>query len=382
MANTPLALSNEDRLAALQQKGGLPDASSSPNGAASQEGALGAPPQGGVSSDATAFGPRSGADALGNKPREEGKTGMRYLDMWKTAGPEDKKAQLDALEEQLGGAGTGVKAKANEFIGQAMKSGNEAVLKLAMEYGWAPRDGQVGPTKEPQAALADMEERKSDPKRLKKEQRAEIVDAKRKRGEWTREDMGGFLTELGFRILASNRDDVGGALGESVQGMKKERQEKKRYDESQSIAKAERERKRKREDRADTLKEEKARREVTKEEREKLEKIVQKDGTVEYVDIKKGKVVGEDGEELRVATDSDLSKAQQQTNERAIASARAAAGREFNKLASDRTDPEVKAIQKIKDPDKRKAAKQKWIEDKVESQGRPGYERPGSIEDW
>ena len=95
---------NDDQvLSGLQAAAGDGDPNApSPDGAASQ-GALGAP-----------------ASAGGDSQPTELASGQTYFDMWSEASEEDQHANLDEMETQLGAQGTGVIAKVNEIIAQAM----------------------------------------------------------------------------------------------------------------------------------------------------------------------------------------------------------------------------------------------------------------------
>lgn len=138
---------------------------------------------------------------------------------------------------------------------------------------------------------------------FEKQQQADLATKR-----FNRAKMGGFIMELGINILASNREDVGGAIGEAFNATSSARTERRRISAAENLATQERERRTRREDASDILKQEKADRDITKAERDKLDRIQDDDGYYEYVDVKKGKVYGEDGTLLRGTTKADKNK--------------------------------------------------------------------------
>lgn len=183
-----------------------------------------------------------------------------------------------------------------------------AEMALGQAMGNIPSDENAGQPafKTKEAALSDN----------KAKTKGFVEDADKKKRE-QRAAMAAFLTETGLRILASQRSDAGEAFGEAVLGTMDSNAKKKRQEANDKMQAAELERQHGREDTKDTMAKQKRAEEAAGAERDKLEKIVKPDGTIEYVDITKGKVFGEDGTELREATPADLSAAQIATNIRA-----------------------------------------------------------------
>lgn len=259
-----------EKLAKLTAMGGQAESapSGSPDPAASQ-GALEDPAAAGTPSSGGALGGESGAEA-----------GESYYDFHKDASEADKTHATNEMDRNLGMQGSGVIAKASEFVEEAMRSGNQEALALAERYGWKPKGS---------------------------------LDKKGAETEgWDRNAMGGFLTEMGLRMIASDKEGIQGvaqgALDTQAAGVAR-----KDKAEAKALADADAERARRREDVSDTQQARKMELAEEKAARDKLEKITDKDGKVTYVDIEKGTVTDENGEPIREATAADLSAAQQRT---------------------------------------------------------------------
>ena len=199
----------------------------------------------------------------------------------------------------------------------AQKDGK--TLNLLLKWGWKPPEERPafdpasmgGEAMGPPEAQGSPEamgppEEMGPPEGLSDQQAAAEKKA------FSRRKMGGFLMELGLNILASNRDDAGGAVGEAFGKTRSARTERKRVRAAESMAESERTRKTRREDEADLYKrneeERKQRKEIRdqiKSETDNLVEMVQADGTSEYVNKKEGKVYLESGEESRKATKYD-----------------------------------------------------------------------------
>ncbi len=151
----------------------------SPNGAASQ-GALGTPSSDGVSSGKELLFGGGTPEAVDN-----------YYGMWSKGTKADQRYVADSMDKQLAPMGTSVMVKAGEMIKESMQSGDEEAMAVASDFGWSPSDPAF----------------------------VESPEGQKKKSKWNRESMAGFLTEMGLRILASNRQDLGGALGEAGMGM-------------------------------------------------------------------------------------------------------------------------------------------------------------------
>ena len=318
MTDTAFHQEDDQILSGLQQAAGDQNAPS-PEGAASQ-GALGAP---------------ASAGRTQPKPTELA-AGQTYHDMWQEAPEEDQMATVEAMEEQLGAQGTGIIAKTNEIASNAMAQKDGKTLNLLLKWGWKPPEerpafdpssmeqdaGPAAPTDAafvqegppgPEGALPEPEvgppEEMGPPEGLSDEQVAQ------QKKSFNRRKMGGFLMELGLNILSSNRDDAGAAVGDAFGRTVASREQRKRTSAAESLATSEREREQRRQEESDQFKRNKEEREQRKEvrdqiasERSGLVEITNADGTVEFVDKRKGKVYLESGEEARKATKYDTDR--------------------------------------------------------------------------
>ena len=120
-----------------------------------------------------------------------------------------------------------------------------------------------------------------------------------------------WLPEMGLRILASNREDAAGAIGEGALGTIEARDKRKRQTAADKMDAADRARRIEREDTQEARAVEKEKREVKKFEREMdtgdLEKYIQQDGTVVWGKKGEGFAYTPDGKKIKVDVDSLIS---------------------------------------------------------------------------
>jgi len=306
-------------LAGLESLGGQKN-TPSPSGAASQ-GALGTPA------------PAGGAQ----KPVSD------FHKMYMDSEDSDKDAVADKMEQQFGEQGLSLKGAVNKVFEQ----GGETAMQLAERFGYIPSEAQANSAeafKTREQALSDYGVEMDNAKER------DLADKKRLSD---RRAMGGFLMDVGIRILASNRDDAGGAIAEGVLSTRQTRKDEARQKSADEVAAADRERKIRREDAADEAAKLKSARDEEKyqydksqraadeqaRERKGMVKTINKKGETYYydpLDPKKGAYVEDaDGNRVRSDTAMDLSKAQMATNARAYKQARARARTAIEKDIKD-----------------------------------------------
>lgn len=323
---------------------------SSPEGAASQ-GALGTPASAG---SAPAFGPADKGKGEAAKPVSD------FHRMYISGSDDEKDDVASKMEEQFGAQGLSLQGAVDQVFSQ----GGEAAMQLAEKFGYVPQERQGGGEafKNREEALQDYGVQMDEGKERKL--------AEKKKAD-NRRAMGGFLMDVGIRMLASNRQDAGGAFGEGMMGARQSRKEDKRQAAQDQLKADETERQRRREDTADEAAKLRAQQQTekyeyektqrgTKEakaEREGLAQIVAKDGTVHYVNIEEGTVEDEDGVPIRKATAEDLSAAQRRTDARATERTVNAERTRIRKIVAEgfSDDPEIEAIIDEKNSNKKRA---------------------------
>lgn len=343
--------------------------SPSPQGAASQ-GAVGDPAPAGKAPSADG--------ALDQEAPQD------MLSIFNKASPEDRDYLTNQQQEALAPHGKSLEGGLEEVL---MNGGPQAMARAAQfgidltdfanKINPAPKGGgpeaKVGqafgnvPTEEQSAsgeAFKSQEQAVGDMRAGLKKNKDEAVAKKKAQ----RDAIAAFLMETGLRVLASTREDVGGAFGEAALGTMESGAARKRQAAQDKMAADENERKNKRQDAADEAARvreardaeqyeyDKSQRGVKEAEAERkgLAQIVAKDGTVHYVNIEEGTVEDEDGVPIRKATTEDLSAAQRATDarakERQVISER---NRIRKAVAEGYTDnPELQAIMDEKDPAK------------------------------
>lgn len=211
---------------------GLAPPSSAPAApAVASRGALqGAPPAGGA--PLSAFSPGTSGKGAGEarKPPKN-----QFFDMWKDGDDKDRDEVAAKQEEVFAQKGLSLEGATKMLFDQ----GGEVAAEIGRQYGLVPPEDKAGMPafKTTEAAVADMEgARKKRDTKLSK-----------------RRAMGGFLMEMGLRILSSKHDDVGGAIGEGALSTIDARRQRKEYDEAKGVAAAERARKARLEERAQTI---------------------------------------------------------------------------------------------------------------------------------
>ncbi len=355
---------------------GLKNKSSSPNGAASQEGALGAPASAGDSSPA--FDKEVG--------KGEGGTGMTMVNIFMDASDEEKDELTKSITEGLAPHG---KSLEGGFLDALKKGGPQAMAKAA-QFGvdlepWAEK---LNPTQSGVALGQAMGNIPSDEQAAGKEAfkstgkaladnkaatKKTASDAATKKRE-QRAAMSAFLMETGLRILASQRSDAGEAFGEAALGTMDSNARKKRLAANDKMQAAELERQHGREDTKDTMAKQKRAEEAAGAERDKLEKITTENGNVEFVKIKEGRATGQDGKPVIVDDYSQLSA----TARRGATDAAASASTRYRGVLRDAMESSFEAkaagvdVKKLYDmpagPEKDKAIND-WIKAKVKADG-------------
>lgn len=224
-ANGPGKYGNFDysRLQALD-----PSNAPSPPRVASQ-GALPAGPAPAASSPSPgAFMPDEGKGA--GEARKPGK-GRSFFDIWAEGSMEDKQQIADRQEEMLRAKDMNLESATMEMI----RNGGEPARMLAEKFGITGVEEDGLAFRDP-AAVFEEREKKGKKKLDKAEKRAA---------------MGGFLMEMGLRILQSDKQTAGGQIAEGALGTMEARRARKMEAEDRAIAKAELERQRAAERRAE-----------------------------------------------------------------------------------------------------------------------------------
>ena len=331
-------------VAGMQSLAPQPDVPS-PDGAASQ-GALGAPSQGGDSSPA--FTPDEGKGV-----GEARKPVSDFHRIYRESNDADRDAVADKMEEQFAGQGLSLQGAVNMVFEQ----GGETAAQLASEFGYLPPEESAGKEafKTREQALSDYG--------VAIDSAKETQVAEKKKLD-NRRAMGGFLMDVGLRIMASNKPGVG-AIGEGVLGAKQARYDKGRERRKDTIAEEDRKRKIEREDAADeaarveaAAKKEKREYDISQrgaEEKKRdignLKEVTNEEGEVYYfdpTDPKKGNwVTDKDGNRLKAA-DVGLSKAQIETSRRAYdraVNSKVEKIKSLDKYERDKMYPETKGLQ-------------------------------------
>ncbi len=314
----PVSPYDDFNLSALEAVGNQ-NASSTPSGGAASQDALGNPASVGGTPE-PAF-----ADVKGEG--EAKKPASDYHRMFLDAEDADKAAVADQVERGAAPGGKSLDGMMNDVF----EKGGLPAMELAKAYGWIPPEEKAGQDgfKTREKALSDYGVA------VDKQKETEVAEQDRLTQRYA---MGGFLMDVGLRILASNRDDAGGAIGEGILGAQQARTDKKDKAEAKTVATEDRERKHRREDEADKLRREKGAREAEEAEYDKtqrgakarsartkdMEQIITDDGRIFYIDPLDSdgdNLVDKDGNVL-IAADVGLSKeaiaAQVRQNERNI----------------------------------------------------------------
>lgn len=171
-----------------------------------------------------------------------------FFQMWKESSPDDRELATSNFEEVPASQGKSLEGMMQE----AYLQNPMAAKEIGAKYGFTP-PGQGGGTmpdfKLEQRALAGYGEMHAGAREafakgdeaLKDIEKANTEgDAAAKIKQEKRHAMGGFLFEMGLRILASNREDAGGAIGEGVLGTMEARQNRKIAAEDRDIAEEDR----------------------------------------------------------------------------------------------------------------------------------------------
>jgi len=377
---------DEKVLAGLQNAVGDQTSPSGPAGSAASQGASGAPADAGAT---PAFADRG--MIVGDDIRDT-TTSARYKDFWDDpeTTDEEKDATIAELEKPLIAKGSGIEATANEAVSTIMKEGDMPGLSLLMDWGWTPeseRPGDSGAFAGKKNLGSEFTVQEGDQGALGAE-----IEPGEEKPKWDRQQMGGFLMEFGLRMLASNRQDAGGALGEGAIGTMDAREERRKTRAAEDLATSERKRTQRRQDEADLHRREKEKRDVRaaelrekdegrkqSEEKRKAKAAEQKglvattnkDGEIFYGELEKGYIVDPDTGERMKATTAILSASGSRAAKDAVAGARERATRDLDKALADRgmvrNNPEFKAMDEETDQKKKNALKQKWINSRVEN---------------
>ncbi len=288
-----------------------------PQGSPPPGGALAAPAPAGDSSDA----------AFGEGEPTKGDT---YYDLFQAA---DTKTQDDAVEEvekSMGAMGSGIIAKTQELASNAMAQKDGKTLNLLLKWGWKPPEerpafnpetdmvgetsegalGKINVSDKSGAGGGALQEEVTVPEAgpVKEEKGPPVgLNDEQAKPKFDRKQMGGFLMELGFNILASNREDAGGALGDAYGKTTASRDARKRQGSADKLAADDRARTQRRQDEGDLHKrnaeeraQRKEKRDIQKAELDKLEQFKLEDGTVAYYGKSEGPVLDKNGEKIKL----------------------------------------------------------------------------------
>ncbi len=204
---------------------------SQPTGGTASQGALEPSLSGGAASPA--FGDDGKGEGEARKPISD------FHKMHMGATPEEQDAIAEKMEGQFGDLS--LQGATNKVL----KEGGLQAQAAAKAFGYLPpEEGQSG-----KAAFKTREQALSD-YNVDMDSSVEKGAAETKKQN-QRRAMGGFLMDVGLRILASNRDDAGGAIGEGALGAIEGRRERNRQAKEDTIADEDRERKQRREDETD-----------------------------------------------------------------------------------------------------------------------------------
>jgi len=289
------------------------DPRNAPANPAASQGALQAPPSGGA--PIPAFSP--GDEGMGVGEARKPKQGKDFFSIWDKGDTKDRERVARNMQDVFAQKGLSLEGATKMMFDQ----GGEVAARIGEKYGLVPPADKAGMPafKTREQAVLDMENKRAATKNKNEKRRA----------------MGGFLMEMGLHILASNRDDAAGAIGEGALATMDARRKRATESEDRSIAKKELERQRHRQDEADARAKREEARAVEKEKRDvekwnidkkrlqqdadsgNLVKIVDKEGVVRFVPKKAGPVYDEDGKFVRQATADDISAAQRHTDIRA-----------------------------------------------------------------
>lgn len=202
-----------------------------------------ASPGGALSGEAPAQGAEPAFDMAGDsglgvgEARKPEQPGNDFFGMYRSASDEDKDHMAGQMEEQFAPFGLSL----DGAVTQMWQQNPQLAAELGKKFGFVPPADQAGKPgfKTEAQALADYEEATD-------KQKAAAEKAKLKKEK--RQAMGGFLFEMGLRILASNRPDAGGAIAEGALGTLDARAARKEHTEDRGMAKEDRTRKQKFED--------------------------------------------------------------------------------------------------------------------------------------
>lgn len=313
-----------------------------------------------------------------------GKANKPFFELWREGSEEEKKAIADQVEEGFKAQNVSMKEQAEKLA-----QSNPAAMELAEKFGYVPPKDKAGkpPFKTQGEAFVDAKNKKDKPK-------------------WDREAWGGFLMEAGLRILASNKQDAGGAIGEGVLGTMDARRQRAEQERLRKIQMEELERQRRRDKAADERAEERLDLERDREGRlvsqeDRLNKATEarirqinhniSAGNFDMVQDKDGKyhVVKTDqpgllrdaeGNPIEGETAADMSRAQLETWQRQITRDRADLYKQVRKeLEGFPMDPAVEAIQNA-DPKDRKKLIDQVVEERLRRIYQGGISRPPSDE--
>lgn len=353
---------------------GLQNKSSSPDGAASQEGALGASASAG-----------DGSTALGEVGKGEGGTGMDMVSIFMGASEKERSNLTQKTQEAMAPSG---KSLEGGFL-DILKQGGPQAMARAAQFGinmepWAaklnpdqsgialgqamgniPSDKQAGSNEAFKTTGKALSDNRAATKKSNEETAAKKKDQLNA--------IAAFMTETGLRLLASNRPTAQ-AFGEAALGTMDASAKRKRLAANDKMQAAELKRQHGREDTKDTMAAQKNVRDEAKAKQDSLEKITLADGTVEFVKVVKGQAMREDGTPVIVSDPSQLSA----TARRGATDAAANASTRYRKVIRDLLKDKYEAKnaeQGIRDisampegPDREKAIED-WIRAKVKADG-------------
>ena len=200
-----------------------------------------------------------------------GKGGKDFFSHWRKANPEEREQLTSNLEELPNAAGKSLEGMMQEAYAQ----NPDVAAEIGAKYGFSPpnRDGGMPNFKLEQRALSSIDQTmmEGDLALAKGKEVLGQIEELNKKDDLKREKrhaMGAFLFEAGLRILASQRGDAAGAIGEGLIGTMEARRARAQEDEDRGMAKEDRTRRQAFEDSAETRRESAESRAKSKEERD------------------------------------------------------------------------------------------------------------------
>jgi len=183
---------------------------------ASQGALSGGAPQAGAA-------PVKGALGEGEARKPEGQQGSDFYTMFRSGSDDEREEMTRNVLEPLESKGVSAEGAAKMM----WEKNPQLATEIGAKFGIVPPADKAGMPgfKTQEQALLDYESDKT-----------KAADEKARLKKEKRHAMGGFLFEMGLRILASNREDAGGAIGEGALGTIQARRERAKETKDEKIA--------------------------------------------------------------------------------------------------------------------------------------------------